>query len=574
MKKAFAKTLRRVSSFGLVLCLLCCMIPSCLAVSSSTIDNILFDASYYAANNADVVKALGSSTSALRGHYDTYGKKEGRAPSDLFNPQYYLSAYPDLKAAFGNDYKAAYTHFVTYGISEGRQGSPQFSVEIYKNNYADLRNAFGTSASNNWKYLQHWVQYGRKEGRVASSAISASSGSSSSAAQTQGVVKYVKTSNPSNGLYMRSGPSTSYSAITKLAYGTQVQVLSTTGSWSKISANGKTGYVATQYLSSTNPNGSSGSTSSGLVSPVSSGKFSQKTDDNGWYGYHDINRNVSTSTAVYAITSGTAYFYQYNTNGKLRSYGNYVRFVSSDGQYEVRYAHLSRFNGMSTPITADTPYPCSGAASKGYVGSLTVSAGTTLGWVGTTGNSSGVHLHIEIYKNGTRVDPTSLLGCTEDAWQQISAMLDYGTSFAARVAAENDGQVVGGGLTLLTLCRPMRKYGRDHQCEQEADVVIYALEQPLLKLAEAAGFDGYEVFERVKALAPNQFFSLHQVGIENSIRVDAAHTDYIRVGLDLQKGTVRDLQAAGVMENMEMTQQVLQFVKRSAEAVMDIAGAI
>ena len=168
----------------------------------------------------------------------------------------------------------------------------------------------------------------------------------------------------------------------------------------------------------------------------------------------------------------------------------------------------------------------------------------------------------------------SQVGCTEEAWQQISAMLDFGISFAVRVAAENDGQVVGGSLTLLTLCRPMRKYGRDHQCEQAADVVIYALEQPLLKLAEAAGFDGYEVFERVKALAPNQFFSLYQVGIENSIRVDEAHTDYIRVGLDLQKGTVRDLQAAGVMENVELVQQVLQFVKRSLNAVMTVASTI
>lgn len=165
-------------------------------------------------------------------------------------------------------------------------------------------------------------------------------------------------------------------------------------------------------------------------------------------------------------------------------------------------------------------------------------------------------------------------GCREDDWQQISAMLDYGTSFAARVAAENDGQVVGGGLTLLTLCRPMRKYGREHQCEQAADVVIYALEQPLLKLAEAAGFDGYEVFERVKALAPNQFFSLRQVGIENSICVNAAHTDYIRVGLDIQRGTVQDLQAAGVLESVEMTQRILQFVKQGITAVLDVAGAI
>jgi len=38
-----------------------------------------FDAAYYAANNADVVAALGSSPEALYNHYTAYGKSEGRA---------------------------------------------------------------------------------------------------------------------------------------------------------------------------------------------------------------------------------------------------------------------------------------------------------------------------------------------------------------------------------------------------------------------------------------------------------------------------------------------------------------
>ncbi len=165
-------------------------------------------------------------------------------------------------------------------------------------------------------------------------------------------------------------------------------------------------------------------------------------------------------------------------------------------------------------------------------------------------------------------------GCTEDDWQQIFAMLDASVSFAERVGAENGNQVPGGGLTFLTLCRPMRKYGRDQGCEQAASALIYALEQPLLKLAEAAGFDGYEVFERVKALAPNQFFSLHQVGIERSICVDATHTDYIRIGLDVEKGTVGNLQAAGIVEPVEMIRQVLQFVKRSMAALLNVANTL
>ena len=410
MKRTISRTFKRITTFVLTFALACGMIAPSLAVSHSTIDNILFDASYYASNNPDVVNALGSSPSALRTHYNNYGKAEGRAPSDLFNPKYYLDKYPDLKAAYGNNYTAAYMHFVIYGINEGRQGSPTFHVEVYKKNYADLRNAFGISSSDNWEYLRHWAQYGRNEGRNAVSCSSSVPSNNSPVTQPQAVVKYVKTSNPANPLRMRSGPSTSYIVVTKLSYGTKVQVLSTTGSWSKVNVNGKIGYVSSQYLSTSNPNANSGTnTSTRLHTPIADGaKFSRKTSDNGWYGYHDINRNVSSKTPVYAMTDGTAYFYQYNTNGRLRSYGNYVKFVSSDGQYEVRYAHLSRFNGMPTRITTDSAYPCSGAANKGYVGSMKVAAGTTLGWVGTTGNSSGIHLHIEVYKNGVRIDPTSL----------------------------------------------------------------------------------------------------------------------------------------------------------------------
>jgi len=397
--------LKRLSPLLLTILLLVPMFCIPASAASGSIHDILFDWEYYMNTQPDLKKAFGANPTALRQHYLSFGRREGRAPSVLFDPKYYVNLYPDLKAAFGSDYTALYNHFVNHGIAEGRRGSASFDLSVYKT-YSDLRKAFGTAPSDNWEYLRHYMDYGRKEGRVAVKTSSAQSGSQQT---PQTTTMYVKTSGPSSRLNMRSAAKTSASVVTKLSYGTAVTVHSTSSGWSRITVGGRTGYVSAQYLSSTNPYASSAVASNGLISPVPAGaKFRPQSDDNGWKGYHDISRNVSTGTPVYAITGGTAYYYQCHTNGKLRSYGNYVKFVSDDGVYEVRYAHLSGFNGMPTSITADTPHPCSGAAKTDPVGSRHVSAGETIGWIGTTGNSSAPHLHIEIYRNGARVDPTTL----------------------------------------------------------------------------------------------------------------------------------------------------------------------
>ena len=50
-------------------------------------------------------------------------------------------------------------------------------------------------------------------------------------------------------LNVRSGAGTSYPVLGSLSKGTKVEVISTTNGWSKISYNGSTGYVSSQYLS-------------------------------------------------------------------------------------------------------------------------------------------------------------------------------------------------------------------------------------------------------------------------------------------------------------------------------------
>ncbi len=83
-------------------------------------------------------------------------------------------------------------------------------------------------------------------------------------------------------------------------------------------------------------------------------------------------------TKILAAKSGVVITSTYNN-----SYGNYVVVSHSDGTSTL-YAHMSRRN-----------------ASEGQ----TVKQGATIGYVGTTGSSTGNHLHFEVRVNGNRVDP-------------------------------------------------------------------------------------------------------------------------------------------------------------------------
>ncbi|MGN0182074.1 MAG: M23 family metallopeptidase [Candidatus Ornithomonoglobus sp.] len=135
---------------------------------------------------------------------------------------------------------------------------------------------------------------------------------------------------------------------------------------------------------------------------------SSTTKTNGYY----CDYKASAGTPLYAPADGTVKFMQsYSTTyKKLASYGNNIEFTSSDGQYRVRCAHLSKFNGVSLKYTQSLAYPCS--ASKYKCSTITlktksVKRGELLGYTGQTGNASGPHLHIEVYKNSKAVDPKS-----------------------------------------------------------------------------------------------------------------------------------------------------------------------
>ena len=100
----------------------------------------------------------------------------------------------------------------------------------------------------------------------------------------------------------------------------------------------------------------------------------------GYERYHSgVDINGAAGAAIVASDGGTVILNSYDAGG----YGNYIVISHGNGKTSL-YAHMS-----STAVTVGT----------------VVNQGQTIGYVGSTGLSTGPHLHFEITINGSRVDP-------------------------------------------------------------------------------------------------------------------------------------------------------------------------
>lgn len=104
-------------------------------------------------------------------------------------------------------------------------------------------------------------------------------------------------------------------------------------------------------------------------------------------GYTKMHRGVDfaapTGTPIYAAGDGVI-----DRRGRNGAYGHYVR-IRHNKRYSTAYAHLSRYK-------------------KGVTRGTRVRQGQVIGYVGSTGRSTGPHLHYEILVNGRRVNPLSV----------------------------------------------------------------------------------------------------------------------------------------------------------------------
>lgn len=101
-------------------------------------------------------------------------------------------------------------------------------------------------------------------------------------------------------------------------------------------------------------------------------------------GYGKMHKGVDFAapmgTPIYAAGDGII-----RKIGRNGSFGNYIR-IRHNGQLETAYAHMQRF-------------------AKGKHKGSRVKQGEVIGYIGTTGRSTGPHLHYEVLMNNKQVNP-------------------------------------------------------------------------------------------------------------------------------------------------------------------------
>ena len=95
--------------------------------------------------------------------------------------------------------------------------------------------------------------------------------------------------------------------------------------------------------------------------------------------HNGVDLAAPSGTPVYATADGRVGMAQWYS-----SYGNYVQ-IEHGGQLQTRYAHLSSYTVQPGTM---------------------VRKGDLIGYVGSTGRSTGPHLHYEVRVAGESVDPT------------------------------------------------------------------------------------------------------------------------------------------------------------------------
>lgn len=137
-----------------------------------------------------------------------------------------------------------------------------------------------------------------------------------------------------------------------------------------------------QWFEASGVGESKGALSRPVNGPVSSGFGSRRHPILGYRRMHSgLDFKAGYGAPIYAVTDGAVAY-----AGRKGGYGNFIQ-LNHGGGLASGYGHMSRF-----------------AVSSGS----RVRRGQIIGYVGSTGLSTGPHLHYELYRNGRAVNPMSV----------------------------------------------------------------------------------------------------------------------------------------------------------------------
>ncbi|MFT4151156.1 MAG: M23 family metallopeptidase [Paracoccaceae bacterium] len=251
-------------------------------------------------------------------------------------------------------------------------------------------------------------------------------------------------------------------------------------------------------------------------------------------------------TPVLAAFDGTI-----RSAGDGEGYGNLVVIDHPNG-LQSRYAHLSRFSEIAK----------AGARVK---------AGDVIGFVGTTGLSTGPHLHFEVYQGGEAIDP---LGAEGGAVASGDAAVDTLVDQIVRVesggnaAAKNPlssatglGQFIEG-----TWLRMMQTYRPDLAGSMPRDQLLALRNDPTLsrEMVTNLAREG-EAYLRARGhqITAGRLYLCHFLGAEGASMVLSAQDDRLVV----------DVMGVGVIRaNPFLTGQNIAQLKDWAERKMSRGG--
>lgn len=355
---------RRIASHVFVICLIvsCIFVVNTRSVSASYIRYVTADSLSIrtkASMEGEVVDAYTKGTKVTC--YETSGswtKVKYNGVYRYVSTKYLSAKKPQATTSSSSSSSGStYTRYVNvsdYLTIRKKASSSSASIGTYAR--GDKATCYGTSGG--------WTKVKKSgvTGYVATSYLStskpstSSSGSSSSSSSSSTYTRYV---NASDYLTIRKKASASSTALGTYSRGEQVTCYGTSGGWTKVKKNGTSGYVATNYLSTSKQSSTSSTVSSASGTTIANAALKYRGLKYVWGG-ESLTKGVDCSGFTMAIYERYGYYLPHSAKGQRssgrgvsssdRKAGDLICYTAKNGIY-----HVGIYIGNNKVVHASSP---------------------------------------------------------------------------------------------------------------------------------------------------------------------------------------------------------------------------